>query len=125
MICRLQLRRTVTSFLFLSTASCGSLPDPTGPVATTLTLYPTSVTLYPTQSVQLSVTLTGNLVDTHIQWTTSDPTVAVISPTGSIWAVDVGVTTITAVAAGNSATAVVVVLAPEECPFPDDPSICF
>lgn len=88
---------------------------PGNPVAT-VQVTPATATLDPGQSLSLAATLrdaSGNvLANRAIVWTSSNPTVASVSPTGVVVALLAGTATIAATSEGRSASAAVTVRAP-------------
>ncbi|HET7251990.1 MAG TPA: Ig-like domain-containing protein [Gemmatimonadales bacterium] len=89
------------------------------PVAT-VTLAPTTLTLAVGRSSQITVTLRdargGTIRDRDVTWSTSDPSIAGVSPTGLVTATRAGSATITASAENARATVTVTVPAPPAPP---------
>jgi uncharacterized protein YjdB len=83
------------------------------PVAT-VTVTPSSATILTGQTQQLTATmkdLLGNtLTGRSVTWSTSDPSVATVSPSGLVTGVDAGSVTITATSEGKTGTATITVM---------------
>jgi acid phosphatase type 7 len=74
-------------------------------------IRPARATLDPGASLRLTATA-GRGADTSLAWTSSDPAVAVVSPTGVVTAMAPGSATITATSNGRSGTSAVTVAPP-------------
>jgi alpha-tubulin suppressor-like RCC1 family protein len=115
-------RLLILSVLTASTVvacSSDSTTDPFAPPGLALSLSPTVDTVFVNDSIAaanagvltLSATSLGSAVQTPagVEWTSSDPTVAVVGPGGKVTPVGLGTTTVTARVNSAHATATVVV----------------
>ena len=101
--------------LALLIAACGESTAPPSPIAA-VAIVPDSVEVVVNGTVQLRAAMwdaAGRAArDRAVTWTSSNPTVATVSPTGLVTTAFRGSTTITVTCEGRSATAVVVVSLP-------------
>ena len=88
-------------------------PEPIEATVARVTVSPESASLEVRTSLQLVAALLSSTGDPlsgrSIEWTTSDPGVAVVSPTGEVWAVGAGTTTITATSESRQGSTAVTV----------------
>lgn len=97
--------------LSLCVAACGGSASSTAPPATlTITLANNGVPLPPGTSVQATATINGSPA-TNVTWSTSNSSVATVSPSGMVTGVSKGTSEIRATSGNSNGTIVVAVLA--------------
>ena len=102
----------VTSLLLSLAAGCNtdpSPPPPPPPPIQPVMVEPSAFRLDVTQSMQLHLTMAPNLVGKPVTWSSSDPSVAVVTSRGVVLATAVGTAVITAAVGADSGKANVIV----------------
>ena len=109
------IRRLALPIVLLALVSCG--PNPTGPIATSITLFRLSADRLNLVSLGDTASVTGLILDAGgqeatgatIMWSSSDALIATVSGTGLVTAVANGSATVTAMSGSASATTSVTV----------------